>query len=110
MAIRREMFKRSLDFVAVRPIRLTSAEFLQPGQLIDKSKFKVLQLQRWYNMRRIGVKGSEWVNAMLSDKRSFAKPEVTGKPISGDVEVKKSKKVKSEILQLKNGSIQEASQ
>lgn len=100
MAIRREMFKKGLEFVAVRPIRLTSTEFIQPGQLIDKNKFKTFQIQRWYNLRRIGVKGSSWASAMLSDGRSFARPEVTG--TVDEVKVKRVKKVKSNEAQLEN--------
>lgn len=98
MAIRREMFRKSLEFVAVRPIRLTSTEFIQPGQLIDKNKFKVFQIQRWYNLRRIGVKGSDWVSAMLSDGRSTAKPEVTGKIMveQDESKVKRGRKPKTE--------------
>lgn len=98
MTIRRELYRRGLEFVAVRQIQLTSAEFLQPGQLIDKSKFKTHQIKRWYNMRRIGVVDSEWTNAMLNDDRAHARPEVTGQVTDHQTElkVKRGRKPQSE--------------
>lgn len=79
MAIRRETYRRHLDFIAVRRIQLTTTEFIEPGTVIDTSQFKTIQIQRWYRTRRIGVVGSDWANAMLADDRAHARPEVVGK-------------------------------
>lgn len=91
MHIVREIFRKRNEFVAVRPIRLSTNTVLEPGEKIDKTKVRLYQLQNWYRKRRIGVEDSSWAKAMLKDQSSFAKPEVTGdvaqtdEPTGGEV-------------------------
>lgn len=73
----REIFKRGNEFVAVRPIRLSSKDQLKPGTKIDKKNFRQHHLRSLYMRRRIGVLGSKWAKAMLADlENSHARPEV----------------------------------
>ena len=73
---RRELFKRHYEFTAVRPIRLSAAEVMPAGTNIDKSKFRLFHLMSLYRRRRIGVTGSPWTEAMLSQlDNAFARPE-----------------------------------
>lgn len=79
MAAKQGIYKRSYDFTVVRRIRLTTTEGIEPGQAIDKSKFRQFQLKNWWRRRRIGQTGSAWVAAMLADPgNAHARPEVTG--------------------------------
>jgi hypothetical protein len=99
MAIVRDTFSRVKDYVAVKRIRLTSVEFIEPGQDIDKNKFKLIQIMRWYNMRRIGVKDSLWSQEMLKQvNNAHARPEVTAKleQVKKEV-VKKPRQAKAKL-------------
>lgn len=76
-ATRRELFRPGYDFVAVRPIRLTAKETIQPGTKLDNSKFRGYHLRSLYQRRRIGVAGSPWTLAMLDQlEDAHARPEV----------------------------------
>ena len=78
-AIRRQIFKRGYDFICVRPIQLSTKDFIRPGTLIDKSRYRLYQLRSWYERRRIGVHDSDWSKAMLAQAdNALALPEVTG--------------------------------
>ena len=77
--IHREIFKRHNEFIVVRPLKITKAYSLEPGDVIDKSKFRTFHLRSLYQRRRIGVLGSPWAVAMLKDlDNAHARPEVTG--------------------------------
>jgi hypothetical protein len=90
MAMLRESFSRHKEYIAVKRIRISSTEFIEPGQDIDKNKFKLFQIMRWYNMRRIGVKDSLWSEEMLKQvNNAHARPEVTAKPVQVKREVTK---------------------
>lgn len=73
----REMFRKHYEFVAVRHIRLSRNDVLEPGQPIDKTKIKLFHLRSLYQRRRIGVAGSPWAEAMLATVgNAFSRPEV----------------------------------
>ena len=69
------LFNRSHDFVAVRRIRLSATEVIEPGSPIDKSRHRVHSLRNWHRMRRIGRVGSAWAEAMLTNRKATAHPE-----------------------------------
>lgn len=82
MHIRRETFRHSHEFVAVKRIRVSSNMVLMPGDKIDKAMFRRFHLRRLYYRRRIGIEGSPWTEAMLADKDNpYARPEVTGSAV-----------------------------
>lgn len=82
--VARELFGRSKTYVAVRPIVLTSKVTIQPGEEVDEYNVRQYQKQHWYRLRRIGVKGAAWTEAMLKDMRTHAKPEVVVKEESDE--------------------------
>ena len=65
------LFKRHSEFVVVKPIQLTANETLEVGTVIDmrKGNIKWFQLRLWFRRRKIGTRGSEWVNQILSGAR-----------------------------------------
>ena len=65
------LFKRNAQFVVVKPVHLTLNETLEVGTVIDMAKGNVkwFQLRLWFRRRRIGTKGSEWVNQILKGAR-----------------------------------------
>ena len=60
--IGRPIFKRHLEYVAVRRIRLSSKEFIEPGEDV---KLRTHQMRSLYSRRRIGVKGHPWTERAL---------------------------------------------
>ncbi|MCH9664655.1 MAG: hypothetical protein K0U41_02265 [Gammaproteobacteria bacterium] len=74
--ISRGIFRYKSSFTVVRPIRVTSKVTLNPGDNISYLDYKILLLQRWWNLRRIGLKDSEWVKEVLANKDPFFKPEL----------------------------------
>ena len=78
--VRQQLFNRSLEFVAVKHLRLTEKESLKPGDLIDKTIFKGFHIRSLYRRRIIGVKGSLWAKSMinLTKSDSILKPEIVG--------------------------------
>ena len=75
MAFRREFFRRGDTFVAVRYIRLTSKERLEPGTVIEPGQFRLYQLRNWWQRRQIGVEGSKWVTEQLKRHGIGADPK-----------------------------------
>jgi hypothetical protein len=65
------LFRRHNEFVVVKPIQLTANDTLEVGTVIDmeKGNVKLFQLRLWFRRRRIGTKGSEWVNQILEGDR-----------------------------------------
>lgn len=75
--VHRPLFRRHYEFVAVRPIRLTRQDVIQPGETIDPERFRLYHLRSLYQRRRIGVKGTPWTEAMLAELgNAHARPEV----------------------------------
>ncbi len=66
MAIRTEIFRRGATYVAVRFIRLTSKDRLEPGTVIKLGKYRTHQMRNWWSRRMIGVKDSPWAKQMLN--------------------------------------------
>lgn len=86
-------FRRDKDYTVVKPIQLTSTERLKPGTTVKVGEFRLIQLQRWFALRRVGIKGSDWVKQMLKNAdKTFFKPELT--PESESVKQKKPRKIK----------------
>lgn len=84
-------FRRDKDYTVVKPIQLTSTERLNPGTTVKIGQFRLIQLQRWFALRRIGVKGSDWAKQMLKNNdKPFYKPEFDAEP----VKQKKPRKLK----------------
>ena len=81
--IRQGFFRPGLDFVAVKRIKLTSTEFIEPGTAIDKSKIRLFHLRSLFQRRMVGIKGSEWVKRSLEAYRakSVVKPEIATKTV-----------------------------
>lgn len=79
--IRQGFFRPGLDFVAVKRIKLTSTEFIEPGKAIDKSKIRLFHLRSLFQRRMIGIKGTEWVKYSLEayKAKSVVKPEIATK-------------------------------
>lgn len=72
----RPIFRRKLEYVAVRPLRLGSNLVLQPGDRVD-DKVRPHHLRSLYQRRKIGPVGHGWTEAMLESK-GFNRPEITG--------------------------------
>ena len=78
--ISKQSFRPHYDFVAVKRIKLAEDKNLEPGDNIPEGKFKVFHLRSLYQRRRIGVKGSEWAEAMIKAAGdAYARPEVSTK-------------------------------
>ncbi|WP_299085070.1 hypothetical protein [uncultured Paraglaciecola sp.] len=94
--VRQQLFNRSLEFVAVKHLRLTEKDSLKPGDPIDKKLFKGFHIRSLYRRRIIGVKGSLWAKSMinLTKSDSSLKPEIVGEVKTPDID-KLSKVVKS---------------
>lgn len=75
--VRREAFRIGNDFVAVRYIRVSTTERIEPGTPIDKSKFRRFHVQALFRRRMIGTVGSPWTQAMLARVGdAHARPEM----------------------------------
>lgn len=61
------LFRRNLEYVAVKPIRLSVKDIIKSGTVIKIGDYKLYQIRRWFALRRIGIKGSEWVKSMLKN-------------------------------------------
>ena len=77
------LFRIGLDFVAVKPVRLTSTITINPGERVKGLRRR--HLRSLYRRKRIGVVGDPWTESMLEawKKRvSGEKPKAKG-PIAG---------------------------
>lgn len=72
----RGIFKRNGTYVAVRDIRLSATEKIAKGTELTTKDYRYIILRRWWNIRRIGHKGTAWVESMLSTDKGWKKPEV----------------------------------
>lgn len=64
--VRRGGFRRGNEFIAVRRIRLTATDHIEPGEPIDKGQFRISHLRSLYERGRIGVRDSAWARMMLA--------------------------------------------
>lgn len=89
------MFRRHNTFVVVKPVRLNAKETLEVGTVInmDKGNVKWFQLRLWFRRRRIGTKGSDWVNQILDGAR---RPE--GAAISAKRDIQNLAKTLSAVV------------
>ena len=69
----RPVFKRGLEYVAVRPIKLTSKHTVEPGQLVNLPTYRLRSL---YQRRRVGPKGHPWTQQALASE-GFPLPFIT---------------------------------
>ncbi len=72
------IFKRNMNYVAVRPIRLSTSMQILPGFVITPELIKQFQLRTWFRRRRVGHEGRDWTVRMLSiyskeELKEFAK-------------------------------------
>ena len=58
------MFRRSYEWVAVRTIRLSSTQTIEPGEDIPEET-RLLLLITWHKRRQIGPKGHPWTEWMI---------------------------------------------
>lgn len=75
---RQGFFKRAGEYIAVRPIKLSSRVTLEPGASVDM--LRVFQLRYLFKNRRIGHKDSIWAKHMLlllEAGKANLKPEIT---------------------------------
>ena len=65
------LFKRGLDYVVVRRIKLTEKDVLQPGTIIKWSErtLKIYHLRSLFRRRMIGIEGSSWANSFLQNPK-----------------------------------------
>lgn len=66
--ISRPLFKRSMEFVAVRRIRVGTDSYIEPGTELSKKDFRLFHLRSLYNRRRIGPKDHRWTENVLKTK------------------------------------------
>lgn len=59
------LFRRKDKFIVVKRIRLTTKEFLEPGDEVSLKAFSSHRLLRWHSRRAIGKKGCPWVKELL---------------------------------------------
>lgn len=69
----RPVFKRGLEYVAVRPIKMTSKHTVQPGEPVMLPTYRLRSL---YQRRRIGPKGHPWTEQALASQ-GFPMPFVS---------------------------------
>lgn len=60
----RPIFRRGLEYVAVRPIKLTKTHTVEPGQPVTLPTYRLRSL---YQRRRIGPKGHPWTEQSLKN-------------------------------------------
>lgn len=75
------LFRRGLDYVVVRPIRISAKVTWPVGRVVKWGELKHFQTRALYQRRRLGPKDSPWTEHMLQsweDGKPLAKPEVTG--------------------------------
>ena len=85
--VARPVFRRGLEYVAVRPIKLTSTVVVNPGERVELPSYRLRSL---FQRRRIGPEGHPWTEAALGST-GFPSPWVDQVP----EEKKKSEPVKS---------------
>lgn len=69
----RPIFKRGLEYVAVRPIKMTSKHTVKPGEPVVLPTYRLRSL---YQRRRIGPKGHPWTEQALASE-GFPLPFIT---------------------------------
>ena len=72
--IGRPIFRRSDTHVAVRPIRLTPKDTIEPGQPV---KLRGHQMRSLYLRRKIGPKDHPWTLQALKSQKGLPKPYIT---------------------------------
>ena len=70
----RPIFRRNVDYVAVRPIKLNGTTTLEPGTPVTREQFRLHHLKSLYLRRRIGPKDHPWTIEMLANQ-GFHRPE-----------------------------------
>ena len=71
------IFKRNLTYVVVKRIRLGNDQWIEPGEIVDRTTHRLHRLQSWHRRRMIGEEGRPWTEAMLKlTDQSYAKPEL----------------------------------
>ena len=78
----RPIFRRGLEYVAVRPIKMTSKHTVKPGEPVN---LPIHRLRSFYQRRRIGPKGHPWTEQSLKNN-GFPLAYVTDKvaPVEPD--------------------------
>ena len=74
----RPIFRRHVEYVAVRPIRLNSTETIQPGEPV---KLRAHQMRSLYLRRRIGPKDHPWTEQALKNPKGMPKPFTSPEPV-----------------------------
>lgn len=75
------IFRRYETYVVVRPIKAGPNGYLAPGTEISRADFPIHRLQHWHRRRRIGAKGTLWVETMLKHEgKPNLRPEITERP------------------------------
>lgn len=63
--IGRPLFRRDLEYVAVRPFRLSADHDVERGETVS---LPLHRMRRLWHRRRIGPKGDPWTEAMLNSE------------------------------------------
>ena len=102
------LFKRNGEFVAVKRFRLGTDDYLEPGQSVDRGRFRLYHIQSLFRRRIIGYKDSQWSKNMIESYISNnpqLKPEVVSvakkkptKKIVEEEEVKPTKKPRKNVF------------
>lgn len=79
----RPIFKRGVDYVAVRPLSLGVGHQLNPG---DKVDLPVHRLRALYTRRRIGPAGHPWTDQAIATQGGYPllMPQVSSDPVPDD--------------------------
>ena len=72
--MRQPLFNRTMSFVAVRHIRMSSETVLEPGTPIEG--LRVFHLKDLYRRRKIGPVGHPWTESMLANTGKLHRPEL----------------------------------
>ena len=71
------IFRRHETYVVVKRTRIGPGEYLEPGTEVTRDDFREYILRYWHKGRRIGLKGTLWVDAMLDRAGdTYARPEI----------------------------------
>lgn len=95
----RPIFKRHEIYVALRRIRLSTDDYLEPGDVVDLPTYRLKHL---YNRRRIGPRGHPWTEQALAVGDGYPKAFTTDDPYA-DFRLKSQGNVWSDIEEADDG-------
>ena len=94
--VSRPLFKRNVDYVAVRRIRTGPDSYIEPGEPVTGKTHK---MRWWYQRRRIGPAGHPWTEQALESEGLPKAFFVEKTPVDTQTNTDTEPKTELEILQ-----------